>query len=142
MRKTKIVNGKICGVMVIILDQYDNLLLLQRKDNKKWEPVKGGVWKGENDKEAAIREVKEETSLDVEIKRKIAEEVNDEIIRPDGSKIKIKGTIWLGKISKRTPNIILDKKEHLNYKWIRLDSIEEVEKNLHPPIVYSMIKNL
>jgi len=141
MEKIKIVNGKIYGVMVIILDQNNNLLLLQRKDNKKWEPVKGGIQKGESDREAAIREVKEETSLDINLKRKIAEQVDDEITKANGNKIKIKGTIWLGKVSGRTPNIILDKKEHLNYQWVSLKSIEKIGA-LHPPAIRPIIKNL
>ena len=138
MKKTKIVNGKIRGVMVIVLDRSNNLLLLQRKDNKKWEPIKGGVWEGENDKEAAVREVKEETGLNVKLKRKIGDNVNDEIIKPNGRKIKIKGVIWIGKVAEQTPSVTLNKAEHLNYKWVPLDLAEKI-KDLHPPVFCSMI---
>ena len=44
-----------------LFDENKNLLLLKRTDNGKWEPVKGGINPGEEWKEAAFRELKEET---------------------------------------------------------------------------------
>ncbi|MCX6760734.1 MAG: NUDIX hydrolase [Candidatus Nealsonbacteria bacterium] len=138
--KTKIVDGNVCGVMALILDQHNNLLLLQRIDNKKWEPVKGGILEGENDKEAAIREVKEETNLDVRPIRKVADEVSDEIITARG-KIKIKGTIWVCEIVGKNQDVILAE-EHSSYKWVSLDLVEKIKEDIYPPIANYMIQKI
>ena len=58
------------GAIVVILDAEKNLLLLKRPMRPMWAPGKwalpgGKLEKGETAMEAAIRETKEETNLDV-----------------------------------------------------------------------------
>lgn len=138
--KTNITDGNVYGVMALILDRHNNLLLLQRIDNKKWEPVKGGILEGENDKAAAIREAKEETNLDVRPIRKVADEVSDEIITARG-RIKIKGTIWLCEIVGKNQDVMLSE-EHSSYKWVPLGSIEKIKEDIYPPIANYMIQKV
>lgn len=57
------------GVRVIILDEQDRMLLVkqQHEDREIWMVPGGGIEEGENAAEAAVREVKEETGLDIEL---------------------------------------------------------------------------
>jgi 8-oxo-dGTP pyrophosphatase MutT (NUDIX family) len=56
------------GVGVIIVDDQERILLEQRYDNGMWGLPGGGIEPGESVLEAALREVKEETGLDIRIK--------------------------------------------------------------------------
>mgnify|MGYP001773623266 CR=1 FL=1 len=125
--KTKIINGEVYAVMVFILDENGNLLLLQRKDNRKWETVKGGVLENENDEKAAIWRVKEETGLEVKNLQKLLG-VSDELTTSYG-KTKIHGSIWLCQV--KCPQVVITE-EHLQYQPIPLRSIENVD--LYTPI--------
>ncbi|MRX74350.1 NUDIX domain-containing protein [Bacillus lacus] len=59
------------GVAVIILNEAKQVLLQKRSDVGKWGIPSGHIEIGETVAEAAIREVKEETNLDIEIKKLI-----------------------------------------------------------------------
>jgi 8-oxo-dGTP pyrophosphatase MutT (NUDIX family) len=64
------------GVVGIVFrkknDDTEFLLLHRQKNWKGWEFSKGGIEKGENDEEALLREVEEETGLkDVKVRSKI-----------------------------------------------------------------------
>jgi 8-oxo-dGTP diphosphatase len=52
---------------VALFDTKGRLLLLRRKDNEKWTMPGGTLEFGESLSDCAIREVKEETGLDIEI---------------------------------------------------------------------------
>lgn len=49
---------------VVVLDPQGNMLLLQRSDNGMFDIPKGAIEKGETTREAALRELKEETGID------------------------------------------------------------------------------
>ena len=55
------------GVGVIIVDDDGKILLERRRDNGLWGLPGGGIEPGESVVDAATREVKEETNLDVRI---------------------------------------------------------------------------
>lgn len=59
------------GVRVIVLDEENRMLLVRQhhEDKDIWMVPGGGIEDGEGAKEAAVREVKEETGLDVTVSR-------------------------------------------------------------------------
>src|SRR5690606_4430322 len=59
------------GVAVIILSKENQVLLQKRSDVGLWGIPSGHIEIGETVSEAAIREVKEETNLDISIKKLI-----------------------------------------------------------------------
>ena len=69
------------GVRTIVLDENDRMLLVKQSHDGKdiWMVPGGGIEKGEGAREAAAREVKEETGLDVKVGRLVwhVEEVSD-----------------------------------------------------------------
>ena len=69
------------GVRVIVLDEEGKMLLVkQHHENKDiWMVPGGGIEEGEGARQAAAREVKEETGLDVEVGRLVwhVEEVSE-----------------------------------------------------------------
>ncbi|ARK30043.1 Diadenosine hexaphosphate hydrolase [Halalkalibacter krulwichiae] len=59
------------GVAVVILNEKKQVLLQKRSDVGLWGIPSGHIEIGETVSEAAIREVKEETNLDIRIKKLI-----------------------------------------------------------------------
>lgn len=65
------------GSTVFAFDKNrEKILLVKRRDIPVWVLPGGGIEKGETDKEAAIRETKEESGYDIKIVRKVAEYVH------------------------------------------------------------------
>ena len=54
------------SVAGVVTDDHDRALLIQRRDNRHWEPPGGVLELGETITEGLVREVREETGLDVE----------------------------------------------------------------------------
>ena len=61
------------GVIVVILDKENRILMVKQHHDEKdiWMVPGGGIEEGESSMAAAVREMKEETGLDVEIDRLI-----------------------------------------------------------------------
>ena len=60
------------GVTAVVVNQRDEILLQLRRDTQTWAPPSGGVEPGETAAAAAIREVFEETGIDVAPERVLA----------------------------------------------------------------------
>jgi ADP-ribose pyrophosphatase YjhB (NUDIX family) len=85
------------GVAAVIITA-DGVLLQRRDDNGKWGLPGGGVEPGESVRVAIVREVREETGLEVEPLRLIgvySDPVNHQIITyPDGNVIHYVSTVF------------------------------------------------
>lgn len=84
--------GKIrLGCSAAIFDEQGRILLTKRKDNGQWCLPGGGMDSGESAAEACIREVWEETGLQVEVKRLVGvySDPNKLAVYADGKKVQI-----------------------------------------------------
>tara|TARA_B100001123_G_scaffold425471_1_gene538339 strand:+ start:446 stop:919 length:474 start_codon:yes stop_codon:yes gene_type:complete len=138
------------GVGVALLNNNNEVFVAKRIDNPNdfWQMPQGGVDQNENSFEAAIRELKEETSIvNVELIKEIKEEITYNL--PDN----LLGIIWKGKFKGQTQkwyimrflgnnneiNLKTKHPEFLEWKWINIQNITDkvVDFKLH---VYEKIK--
>lgn len=122
------------GVRVIVFDDEDRLLLVrQHHENRDiWMVPGGGIEDGETAVEAAVREMKEETNLDVSIGRMVwhVEEVSER-----GQRFV---NFFLGKLSggelKMGADPEFDEK-HQRIREVRFVSQDEMQtmENIFPP---------
>ena len=138
------------GVGIILLNDKNKVFVAKRIDNPKnfWQMPQGGIDKGEDTLKAALRELKEETSI---ISVKLIKEIEGYTTYHLPNHLL--GIIWRGKykgqkqkwfIMKFTGedseiNIKTKKPEFLEWKWIDLESLTKVvvDFKLH---VYQEIK--
>ncbi len=125
------------GVGIILLNDENKVFVAKRIDNPKnfWQMPQGGIEEGENYYEAAIRELKEETSV---VSVKLIQEIDKKLtyILPNH----LIGIIWRGRykgqiqkwfvmrfVGKETEiNINTKKPEFLDWKWIDLDELPKI----------------
>ncbi len=125
------------GVGIIVLNKENKIFVAKRIDNPKnfWQMPQGGIDKGEDFYAAALRELKEETSItSVKLIKEI--EGNFTYILPDN----LIGIIWKGKFrgqkqkwfimrftgDKSEINIKTKHPEFLDWKWIDLENLTEI----------------
>jgi ADP-ribose pyrophosphatase YjhB (NUDIX family) len=60
-------NSVVPSTTAVVSDSRDRIVLIRRRDNNLWALPGGAMELGESISEAAVREVKEETGLDVDI---------------------------------------------------------------------------
>jgi len=141
------------GVGIIVLNKQNKIFVAKRIDNPKnyWQMPQGGIEKNEDFFIAALRELKEETSI---VSVKLVKEIEGTFtyILPDH----LIGIIWKGKFKGQNQkwfimkfmgneseiNIQTKKPEFLDWKWIDLEDLTkiavpfklEVYKQLTPEI--------
>ena len=139
------------GVGIVVLNNKNKIFIAKRIDNPKnfWQMPQGGVDNGENYYEAALRELKEETSI---ISVELIQEIDKKFtyILPDH----LIGIIWKGKFKGQTQkwfvmrfigneseiNINTTHPEFLDWKWINLDDLPEIAVNFKLD-VYKNVKH-
>ena len=138
------------GVGIVVLNKRNQIFIAKRIDNPKnfWQMPQGGVDKGEDFYNAAIRELEEETSIKT---ISLIKEINEftTYILPN----RLIGIIWKGKYKgqkqkwfvlrfdgeEKEINIKTKHPEFLDWKWINIDNLtdEVVDFKLH---VYKQIQ--
>ena len=128
------------GVGIVVLNNDNKVFVAKRIDNPKnfWQMPQGGIDNGENYYEAALRELKEETSIiSVELIKEIDKKFT--YILPDHLigiiwKVKFKGQSqkwfvmrFIGKESEI--NINTKHPEFLDWKWIGLEDLTKIAVN-------------
>jgi len=139
------------GVGIVVLNNENKVFVAKRIDNPKnfWQMPQGGVNNNENYYEAALRELKEETSI---ISVELIQEIDNKFtyILPDH----LIGIIWKGKFKGQTQkwfvmrfigneseiNINTKHPEFLDWKWINLDDLPEIAVNFKLD-VYKNVKH-
>ena len=125
------------GVGIILLNKENKVFVAKRIDNPKnfWQMPQGGIDEGENYYEAAVRELKEETSI---VNVKFIKEIDKKLtyILPD----RLIGIIWKGKFKGQIQkwfilrfvgdeseiNINTKKPEFLDWKWIDFEDLPKI----------------
>ena len=128
------------GVGIVLLNNKNKVFVAKRIDNPKnfWQMPQGGVDGDESYYEAALRELKEETSVtSVELIQEIDKKLT--YILPDH----LIGIIWKGRFKGQTQkwfvmrfigneseiNINTKKPEFLDWKWIDLEDLTKIAVN-------------
>ena len=139
------------GVGIVVLNNKNKVFVAKRIDNPKnfWQMPQGGVNNYENYHEAALRELKEETSI---ISVELIEEIDKKFtyILPDH----LIGIIWKGKYRGQTQkwfvmrfigdeleiNIKTKHPEFLDWKWVDLEDLTKIAVNFKLE-VYKQVKS-
>ena len=139
------------GVGIIVLNKENKIFVAKRIDNPKnfWQMPQGGINKSEDFYSAALRELKEETSI---VSVKLVKEIEGDFtyILPDH----LIGIIWKGKFkgqkqkwfvmrfigNEEEINIKTNKPEFLDWKWIDLEDLTKIAVNFKLD-VYKQIKS-
>ena len=125
------------GVGIVVLNKENKIFVAKRIDNPKnfWQMPQGGIGKNEDFYTAALRELKEETSI---VSVKLIKEIEESLtyILPDH----LVGIIWKGKYKGQKQkwfimkfigdeseiNIKTKHPEFLDWKWIELENLTEI----------------
>lgn len=121
------------GVAVIILDEENQVLLQKRADVGLWGIPSGHVEIGETVSEAAIREVKEETNLDVKIKKLIGvySDPNSQVFfYPNGKVVHFITTCFLAEIT--GGELKCNSDESLDIKFFGQQNLPHDLLKMHP----------
>ena len=110
---------KSCGAIIIykVSDDNHKVLLVKNHNGRYWSFPKGHVEKGETEEETAIREIKEETGLDVEIVESFRE-VSDYC--PFG---RIKKRVVFFMAQTFSTDVKVQKEEIDSYIWVDLNDV-------------------
>ena len=139
------------GVGIIVLNKENKVFVAKRIDNPKdfWQMPQGGINRNEDFFTAALRELKEETSI---VSVKLIKEIDDKFtyILPDH----LIGIIWKGKFKGQIQkwfimrfigneseiNIKTKHPEFLDWKWIDLKDLTKIAVNFKLE-VYKQVKS-
>ena len=139
------------GVGIVILNKENKIFVAKRIDNPKnfWQMPQGGTNGNEDFYTAALRELKEETSI---VSVKLIKEIEDKLtyILPDH----LIGIIWKGRFKGQKQkwfimkfvgneseiNIKTKHPEFLDWKWIDLEDLTKIAVNFKLE-VYRQIKS-
>ena len=118
------------NIASLILNPEKKFLLIQRapKDDSLpgfWELPSGGIDEGENMETSVIREVKEESGIDISNEGlKLVDSESYSFTKENGDIKNVTETTYLVSLD-NTPEVILSD-EHVNYQWVSLLELEDV----------------
>ncbi len=118
------------NIASLILNPEKKFLLIQRapKDDSLpgfWELPSGGIDKEEDMETSVIREVKEESGIDISNENlKLVDSESYSFTKENGDIKNVTETTYLVSLD-NTPEVILSD-EHVNYQWVSLLELEDV----------------
>lgn len=141
----KWIRGKVGHEKIIIVyaggcifNEKGEVLLQKRADCNKWGFPGGAVELGETPEMAAIREVKEETGLDVEVNKLIGIYTDSDVVCVNGDKVH---SICIGyEMSIVGGELVCDKDETLELKFFSLNDMPELFCKQHEELLRDVKK--
>lgn len=118
------------NIACLLINPEKKFLLIQRapKDDSLpgfWELPSGGIDEGENMETSVIREVKEESGIDISNEGlKLVDSESYSFTKENGDIKNVTETTYLVSLE-NTPEVILSD-EHVNYQWVSLLELEDV----------------
>lgn len=144
------INELIDYTVVLYIVFKNQVLLVNHKQLKKWLPLGGHIELNEDPEEAAIREAKEESGLDIEIiaeKPEIKDPQNKILPRPEYLDIhriddthQHIGIVYFAKV--KSGNVKLAEAEHNDIGWFSGEDLESAKLNLGTAIKFYAKKAL
>lgn len=77
----------LAGVIAVVLDRRGRVLLVRRSDTGEWALTTGCLEPGEQPAAGVVREVREETGVDVAVERLLSVEALDLSVAPNGDQV-------------------------------------------------------
>ena len=130
------------GVAVIILNEENQVLLQKRSDVGLWGIPSGHIEIGETVSEAAIREIKEETNLDIRIKKLIgvySEPDSQVFTYPNGGVVHFITTCFLAEIT--GGELRCNSSESLEIQFFEQQSLPRDLLKMHPQWLNDALAN-
>ncbi|MCY4071159.1 MAG: NUDIX domain-containing protein [Chloroflexi bacterium] len=138
------------GVTAVVINERNEMLLQLRRDTKTWAPPSGGLEPGENLAQCVIREVREETGIEVFPESIIAVLSGDDftVTYPNGDQIGVVSTVFRCRPREgSTPRVNDDESLEMRYfhpgdlpdnmlarhKWIISKALEDHPKTYFNP---------
>lgn len=111
------------GVTACIFNDRDEILLGRRSDNGRWGIIGGVMEPGDSPSEAILREVREETSLQVEIERLSGVYAEPEMTYSNGDRAQYITICFRCRVISGEAKVNDD--ESLEVRWFRPDALPE-----------------
>ncbi|MBF6236648.1 NUDIX domain-containing protein [Nocardia otitidiscaviarum] len=119
------------AVSALVRDESGRILMIHRTDNDMYSIPGGGLEAGETVSEAVVREVKEETGIDVDIVKMIGVFSNpDHVIAYDDGEVRQEFSICF--IAKPTGGELRTSSESKDVKWVAVENLSDLD--IHPSI--------
>jgi ADP-ribose pyrophosphatase YjhB (NUDIX family) len=122
-------NSIVPAVTAVVTDTDDQVLLIHRTDNDRWALPGGGIEIGENASDALIREVSEETGIDVEVTGIVGiySDPRHVIAYDDGE---VRQQFSLCFTARPTGGTLTNSSESREVRWVPVADIETLD--MHP----------
>jgi mutator protein MutT len=115
-----------------LFDESGRVLLQKRGDSNKWGFPGGAIELGETPEEAAIRELKEETGLDVTIDSLIGIYTDSDMKYPNGDNAQSIAIVY--KLKALSGELTCDNKETIDLKFFDVDKLPEMFCKQHEEV--------
>jgi ADP-ribose pyrophosphatase YjhB (NUDIX family) len=122
-------NSIVPAVTAVVTNSDDQVLLIHRTDNDRWALPGGGIELGESAGDALVREVREETGIDVEVTGIVGiySDPRHVIAYDDGE---VRQQFSLCFTAKPTGGTLTGSSESREVRWVPVGDIETLD--MHP----------
>jgi 8-oxo-dGTP pyrophosphatase MutT (NUDIX family) len=112
------------GLTAVVLNDAQEVLLVKRADDGRWSLVAGILEPGEQPAVAAIREVQEETAVEVVVDRLLSIETLPPSSYPNGDQVQFLDLCFRCRVVRGEPRVNDD--ESVDVRWWPLDELPDL----------------